>query len=183
MAALTDSTNVGEGRRSDRANALSYIMRDFNRKATLEVAKIRADEVSTKKKTIDRVEGRQRVRMFADHCDTFNSGVERSLSVVGDEKYTQLLDFISRDTNKISRVDLEARKEKYSKGIQKPRKITKSEQNVCGPDISAEMDGAKSISFLSSPPSWKYHAPGLERQTQTPTSCGEGSAAPNIKKK
>ena len=83
----------------------------------------------------------QGVSIFADHCEIFNSGVERSLSVVGNEKYTELLDFISRDTNKISRVDLEARKEKYSKGIQKPRKITKSEQNVCGPDISAEMDG------------------------------------------
>ena len=39
------------------------------------------------------------------------------------------------------RTVLEARKEKFSKGIQKPRKITKSDQNVCGPDISAETDG------------------------------------------
>ena len=31
--------------------------------------------------------------------------------------------------------------------------------------------------------SWKCHVPGLWRQTQTPTSCGEGPAPPNIKKK
>jgi len=75
--------------------------------------------------------------MFANHCDAFNSG----FAGVCNEKYQQLLDFISGDKNKISRVDLEARKEKYSKGVEKPRKITKSEQNVCGPDMLAEMDG------------------------------------------
>ena len=47
MAALTASNNVGEGRRSDRANALSYIMRAFNRKAVLEVKTLCAKEAST----------------------------------------------------------------------------------------------------------------------------------------
>ena len=38
-----------------------------------------------------------------------------------------LLDLVAGDTNKISRVDLEARKAKYAEGIKKPRKITVSE--------------------------------------------------------
>ena len=37
MAAYTASTNVREGRRTDRANALSYIVRAFNREAVIEV--------------------------------------------------------------------------------------------------------------------------------------------------
>jgi hypothetical protein len=67
MAALTASTNVNEGRRSDRSNALSYIMRPFNRIAVLEIKSIREEEASANKKTINRVEGRQRVQVFATH--------------------------------------------------------------------------------------------------------------------
>ena len=88
MAALTASTNVNEGRRSDRSNALSYIMRPFNRISVLEVENIREEEASTNKKTIDRVEGRQLVQMFANHCDAFNSGITGVCS----EKYQQLLE-------------------------------------------------------------------------------------------
>jgi len=36
---------------------------------------------------------------------------------------------------------LEAQKEKYAEGVEKPRKETKSEQSRCGLDIPAEMDG------------------------------------------
>ena len=43
---------------------------------------------------------------------------------------------------------METRKEKYAKGIEKPRKLTKSEQNACGPDISAEMDGGLKKCYL-----------------------------------
>ena len=123
MEALTANYNVGEGCRSNQVNALSYIMQDYNRKATFEVAEIRADEVSTEKKTIDRVEGCKRVHMFTDHCNTFNSGVERSLFMVSNVKYQQILDFISHHTNKISHVDLEAWKK--SKGVEKPQKDNK----------------------------------------------------------
>ena len=52
------------------------------------------------------------------------------------------------EVSEISRVDLEARKEKYSKGVEKPRKITKSEQNACGPGISAEIDGGLKKCYL-----------------------------------
>ena len=42
---------------------------------------------------------------------------------------------------KISRVDLEARKVKYSKSVDKIRKITKSEMNACDIDVRAKMEG------------------------------------------
>ena len=40
MTALTASNNVGKGCSSEQANALSYIMRAFNQKATLDINKI-----------------------------------------------------------------------------------------------------------------------------------------------
>merc|ERR1712194_852343 len=43
---------------------------------------------------------------------------------------------------------LEARKEKYAKGVEKPRKLTKSERNACGPDIPAEMGGGLKKCYL-----------------------------------
>ena len=146
MAALTASNNVGEGRRSDRAAALSYLMRDFNMKSVTEVKSIR--NAHGKSDKIDRVEGRQRIQLFADYCDSFNSRVEHTRATAGEEKCRCLLDFIAGDTNKISRVDLEARKAKYAEGIEKPRKITKAEQNSCGPDITAEMDGGLKIKYI-----------------------------------
>ena len=89
-------------------------MRPFNRSVIFEVKNIHKEEASTKKKkTINQVERHQWVQMFANHCDQFNSGV----ACVCNEKYQQLLDFISGDKNKISRVDLDAQKEKYSKGV------------------------------------------------------------------
>ena len=59
-----------------------------------------------------------------------------------------LLDFSAGDTNKISCVDLEARKANYAEGIEKLRKITKAEQSLCGPDIPAEMDGGLKIKYI-----------------------------------
>ena len=40
MTALTASTNVKEGRRSDRANTLSCVMRKFNRKVAMAASKL-----------------------------------------------------------------------------------------------------------------------------------------------
>lgn len=37
----------------------------------------------------------------------------------------------------MSRVDLEAQKVRYDKGINQPRKVTKYEQSYCGPDVPA----------------------------------------------
>ena len=53
------------------------------------------------------------------------------------EKCLELLDFIDEDKNRISPLDLEARKETYAKGVKKPRSTTKSEQCPCGPDVPA----------------------------------------------
>ena len=101
-----------------------------------------------KSNKIDRVEGRQRIQLFADYCDSFNSRVEHTRATAGEEKCRCLLDFIAGDTNKTSCVDLEARKAKYAEGIKKPHKITKAEQSLCGLDIPAEMDGGLTIKNL-----------------------------------
>ena len=66
------------------------------------------------KKEIKRTEGRQRVEMFADRCDCFNTRTEKNRDSTGAEKCWKLFDFIYGDKNRISRVDLEARKETYS---------------------------------------------------------------------
>ena len=79
--------------------------------------------------------------MFAKHIHSFHAEVERARASVGIETYTKLLQHIDGDANKISRVDLEARKAKYSEGIEKTRKVTKSEQSKCAVDVPAEMDG------------------------------------------
>jgi len=117
-------------------------MRSFNRNAVLEVKELRAGKTGAwKKKTVERVEGRQRIELYGNHCDAFSSKVAASRAAVGDEKYKKLLEYIANDNNKISRVDLDARKDRYAEGVDKPRKITKSEVNVCGADVPAEMDG------------------------------------------
>ena len=128
MAALTASTHdVGEGRRTDRSGALSYIMRPFNRDVVLEVKEHRACNTGAwKKKTIERVAGRQRVELYGKYCDTFNSRVEASRAAIGDERCQQVFSHVATDNNKVSRLDLDARKDRFAMGIDKQHKITKS---------------------------------------------------------
>jgi hypothetical protein len=140
---LAASNNIGEEYCSDQAAVLSYLMQDFNKKTAKEVNTICREKGS--KKGIDRVEGRQRVHMFANYRDAFNSQVEKPCAIIGDDQYNQLLNHIEGDLNQISYVDVEARKVMYAKGTQQPRKLTKSEQNACGADIPAEMDGGIKI--------------------------------------
>ena len=108
------------------------MVRDFNKKS--------AEEVSQQKgKTVDRVEGRDRVHLYSNHCDSFNESAERARATIGEEKHRQLVVFLEGDANRVSRTDLEAHKEKYAEGVEKPRKETKSEQSRCGLDIPAEL--------------------------------------------
>ena len=60
---------------------------------------------------------------------------------IGNKKCEQLLGHIANVNNKVSRLDLDKRKDAFAAGIEKQRKITKLEMNVCGPDVPAEMDG------------------------------------------
>ena len=89
---------------------MSFILRRFNRNAAAVVSNNRGKKVS-------RVEGRDRIRMFARHVDNFNSNVDQAKRSIGDEGYKELVSFIEDSANKISHVDLEARKVKYSTGI------------------------------------------------------------------
>ena len=61
---------------------------------------------------------------------------------LGTKKFNSLCEFITGDEKKISRVDLEGTKDLFAKGIEKIRKITKSELNPCGVDVTADMSGA-----------------------------------------
>ena len=148
LAALVASTNVAEDRRTDRANALSYIMRPFNKDAVREVNKRRSLDTEKELKPLTRVEGWDRVKMFADQCDTFNSNIKKELDVIGKEKHGEIVQYITRNTNKVSRADLDATKEKFAKGINKVRKLTKSETNTCGLHVPAEMDGGVKMKDL-----------------------------------
>merc|ERR1712194_816519 len=79
MAALTASTNVGEGRRSDRSAALSRRMRPFNRDAVLEAKERCAGSTGARKKnTVEQVKGRKRIELYGNHCDAFSSKVASS---------------------------------------------------------------------------------------------------------
>ena len=126
--AYVSSTNVGEACRSNRANSLSYIMKGFNRRT--------ASKTSEKRhKKVKQAEEGTRVSEFAKYIDLFHKKVDRARSAIGVQWYDTLVKHIDGDANKISRVDLEARKVKYSKGIDKIGKTTKSETNTCGIDM------------------------------------------------
>ena len=120
-------------------------MRPFNRDAADKVNAVCKEEG---KKAIERVEGQKRVEMFADHCNSMNLRAERARLAVGPSQCALLTKYLEGDTNRSSRVDLEERKEKYAEGINKKRKITKSEQNSCGADVPAKMDGGITIRNL-----------------------------------
>ena len=115
MTALTTINTVGEGCCSDQVAALSYLMQDFNMKLVTEIKSI--CNAHRKSNTIDRMEDRQRIQLFADYYDSFNSRVEHIRSTAGKQKCHRLPDFIAGDTNKSSCVDLEAREAKYAEGI------------------------------------------------------------------
>ncbi len=116
-------------------------MRQFNKDAVREVNKLRSTDSEKELQPLTRVEGWDRVKMFADQCDVFNSNIEKELAVIGKEKHGEIGKYITRDTNKVSRVNLDATKEKFAKGIDKVRKLTKAETNTCGLDVPGEMDG------------------------------------------
>ena len=78
--------------------------------------------------------------MYSEHCDAFRDKVDKAKVTLGEEKYKDLVLFLQGNANRVSRIDLEARKIKYANGIQKPRKLTKAEQIKCGLDVPAEMD-------------------------------------------
>ena len=73
--------------------------------------------------------------MFSKHINSFHTEVERAGASGRTKTYTKLLKHIVGDVNKISRADLEARKEKHSKGMDKTRKVIKSEQSKCAADV------------------------------------------------
>ena len=86
-----------------------------NRKAVIEVSGKRDKKVS-------RVKGRDRVCLYAKHCNEFNRKAKQAKASIGQESYQKLVTFIKDAANKMSHVDLEVWKNKYSIGIEKKRK-------------------------------------------------------------
>ena len=146
LAALVASTNVGEDRRTWRAIILSCIMRIFNKKA---LDAKRAKEPDPKKKLkIKRVEGAERIEEYADHCDARNSVIDEEWTPEDDVNMNKLLNYLSGSENKTSGDDLEQTKGKFERGLNKARKITKSEVNQNGADMTNEMGGTVKLSAL-----------------------------------
>ena len=87
--------------------------------------------------------------MFADHCDGFDHKVSEEMSRLGLRKFNSLCDFITDDEKKVSRDDLERAKDRFAEGVEKVRKITKSELNPCGVDVTADMGGAVKMTALT----------------------------------
>ena len=116
-------------------------MRPFNRDVVEKVKERRAcDTAPRKKETVDRVEGPERIELYSKYCDNFNSRLETSWAEIGNEKCKQLLSHIANANNKVSRLDSDKKNDAFAVGIEKQRKITKPEMDVCGPDVPAEMD-------------------------------------------
>ena len=88
------------------------------------------------------------MQMFVEHCDAFHARTEQACVNVGDRKYRRLIEYLERDTNRMIPVDLETRKVQYDKGIDQQRKVTKSEQSSCGPDVPARMNGGITVRNL-----------------------------------
>ena len=97
MATLMASNNVGEDRRSDRAASLSYVMRPFSGVAAEKVNKVHKQK---DKKEIERVEGQQRVAMFADHHDSMNLHAKKSRLTVGSSQCQRLTEYLEGDSNR-----------------------------------------------------------------------------------
>ena len=146
MTALTANNNAGESRWSHRAAGVSYIMRPFNRSATEKVNKFCKEKSA---KEIKSVERRQHVEMFAKQIGCSDACTENNRASTWADKCRKLLEFIDGVKNRISRVDLEARKKTYAKGVknqvtlQIDRGITMSHLKMTyGEQINAAVDVA-----------------------------------------
>ena len=112
MVAQVTRTHVEEDRRSWRAMSLSKITRTFN-KTAVEDKKCK-EEYPKKREKIIRIEGRERVEQFADHCDEFNNRVEGDLDTI---RFNTLCEFITGDAGKTNRKDLEQMKDRFARGV------------------------------------------------------------------
>ena len=128
-----------EDGRTWRAIIESCLKRVFNKKS---LDAKRAKEPDPKKRLkIQHVEGRELVEQYADHCDEFNATIKDIMKTFDKSQLTELLDFISGSEDKISGIELEMKKEEYAEGVNKPRRVTKAEQNQNGADITPAMGG------------------------------------------
>ena len=59
-----------------------------------------------KGKTIARVEGRERIHLYGNHCDAHNKSVAKARNEIGTDKYRQLVKFLEGDANRVSRTNL-----------------------------------------------------------------------------
>ena len=135
MAAFVASTNVGEVRRSCRAMCLSTIFRPYHQwalkiyqmKRDEENAKLFAASDKLKKKQVVRVLGSLRIQTLADYANKFTEWAEDIQGQISDEKYEEIYNIVCTAKSKTSTDLKESTKKRYAQGVQKKRKITKSE--------------------------------------------------------
>ena len=90
-----------------------------------------------------------RMQTLADHANKFTERAEDILGQLSDEKYEEVYDFVCTAKSKTSTELKESTKKRFTHGVQKKRKITKSEQNETGLMITPELQGSLKTKFLT----------------------------------
>jgi len=89
--------------------SLSKTMRPFNKNAVDDKKRNEVDQ--KKREKIVHVKGRERIELFADHCDDFDAKVVEEMGRLDIAKFNSLRNFMTGDEKKTSRVDLESTKD------------------------------------------------------------------------
>jgi len=139
-------TNVGEERGSHRGTAHSYIIRRFNQRGVLQLRSEKDNE--EEKKKIKRIWGRKRIIYFANFVDEFAGIVEAATAAMDRDKYKALCEYIGSEESRQSSKETRQLINKVRGGVDKVRKVTKSEM-AGGVDVTADMDGGIYFSILT----------------------------------
>ena len=146
LAGLIATTNVGELRRSLRAQIHSHIMRPFNQES-VELLRSAVDDENEKRK-IKRVEGTKRIELFGRCITEFGREADEAKRKMGTDAYKQLKTHLGDKTKKMSNTEHENHVSNFRASLDKPRSFVNAERNG-RVDVSATMGGAVMLSFLT----------------------------------
>ena len=147
-------TNVGEERGSHRGTAHSYIIRRFN---TISVLQLRSEKDNKEeKKKIKRIWGCKRIIYFANYVDEFTDIVETATAAMDKDKYKALCEYIGSEESRQSSKETRQLINKVKGGVDKLRKVTKSEMTG-GVEVTADMDGGIYFFILTKKNGFESH--------------------------
>ena len=147
-------TNVGEERGSHRGTAHSYIIRRFNTKSVLQLRSEKDNK--EEKKKIKRIWGRKRIIYFANYVDEFTGIVETATAAMDKDKYKALCEYIGSEESRQSSKETRQLINKVKGGVDKLRKVTKSEMTG-GVEVTADMDGGIYFFILTKKNGFESH--------------------------